>query len=218
MRPPDCKAKDPHFTGSYCMERKRISPRLKGALVVLSLVLATASIAYTAAQPKYSIQLIGTFWNTSQRLDSAGSGGQIGGKVVSYVAGDSEFVGSVVYIFAKNTTKLDTILTNYNKVAGVVMGGARTSFNGYADSASVGTLAATVGQVVYVLVNGRAWVTVDTQAGIAPGSEIIPSNRQGQRGRVAAKTTAIDSFYRAIGRIVDTGVIGTKRVANINIR
>lgn len=200
------------------MEAKRTRPRLRGALAVLGLVLATAAVAFVAAQPKYSIAGLATYWNTIQRQDSAGSGGQVGGKVITYVAGDSEFIGSVVYMFAKNTTKLDTVLTNYNKVVGVVVGGQRQSGQAFADSASVGTLAATSGQFVIVLTQGRAWVTVDTQAGITPGAVIIPSNRQGQRGRVAAKTTAIDSFYRAIGRIVDTGVIGTKRLANINIR
>lgn len=186
-------------------------------LAVLALfVCATAFTAVVATL--YPVARIATFWTSNQAFDSTNIG-VVGGQVITYLAGDSEWVGRVVYVSAKNTVKHDTILTNYNKVAGVVVGGTRTSNQAYPDSASVGTLAAVSGQRVFVLIQGRAWVTIDTVGtGISPGQVMIPSNKQGMRGRVAAKTTAIDSFYRAVGKLVDTGVVNTKRLINVNIK
>lgn len=189
---------------------------LKSFAILAAFVCSVSATAYVATL--YPIARIATFWTSNQNFDSTNIGVS-GGMVTTYLAGDSEWIGRVVYISAKNTVKEDTILTNYNKVAGVVIGGTRTSNQGYPDSASVGTLAAITGQRVYVLYQGRAWVTVDTVGtGISPGSVMIPSNKQGMRGRVAAKTTAIDSFYRAVGKLVDTGVVNTKRLINVNIK
>lgn len=186
-------------------------------LVPLLFLMAFTGIAAVVA-PTYPMVRLGSYWTSVQAFDSTNIGVS-GGQVLTYLAGDSEFVGSVAYISAKNTVKMDTILTHYNNVAGVVIGGSRTSFQGLPDSASVGTLAAIAGQRVFVLIQGRTWVTLDTVGtGISPGSMMIPSNKQGMRGRVAAKTTAIDSFYRALGKIVDTGVVNTKRLINVSIK
>ncbi len=171
-----------------------------------------ATIAFT------NVQRIGPFYTTAAPFDSTNIGA-VGGRVITFLAGDSEFVGSVVYVAAKNTTKLDTVLTHYNNTAGVVVGGSRNNMRGSTDSSDVGTLAAIAGQRVLVATQGRVWVTVDTVGtGIAPGTAVIPSNKQGMRGRVAARTTVIDTFNRIIGRLVDTGVVNTKRLINLNVK
>jgi hypothetical protein len=193
--------------------------RFKYLLVPLAFVLTVAmtSAVTMAVGQLYPAVRIGAYWTTNIAFDSTNVGA-VGGQVLPYLSGDSSWIGDVVYISAKNTIKHDTILTNYNNVAGVVVGGTRTSMQATADSGSVGSLAATNGQRVLVLTKGRAWVTLDTQPGAPPGTLMFPSNRQGQRGRVVKRTTAIDTFYRALGRIVDTGVLGTKRLINVSIK
>ena len=191
----------------------------KSLMILAGLVTAVVGIAAVDATIAFTnVQRIGPFYTTVTPFDSTNIGA-VGGRVVTYLAGDSEFVGSLVYVSAKNTTKLDTVLTHYNNTAGVVVGGSRTGMRGSTDSSDVGTLVAIAGQRVLVATQGRVWVTVDTVGtGIAPGTAVIPSNKQGMRGRVAARTTIIDTFNRIVGRLVDTGVVNTKRLINLNVK
>lgn len=190
--------------------------RLKGALVVALAVLSIAAVTFVA-QPKYNTTLIGTYWATSQRFDST-KGGGIGCRVEVYNAGDSEWVGDLTYLSAINTVKHDTVLANYNSIAGIVVGGQRLGMLSYADSTSVGTLAATSGQRVIICYDGRAWTTHDTTATTLPGTQIIPSNRQGQRGRYGSRTTAVDTFNRIFGKGLDTGLTARRTLVRITVR
>src|SRR5262245_30918439 len=194
----------------------------KPLMILAAFAVCVATSAFTSAYFAYTnVAKIGPFYTTSHAFDSLKSR-QVGGAVVTHTvaASESVSVGDVVYITGTAMTiKRDTILANYTRIAGVVVGGQRTNMQGAIDSTNVGTLAATGGQKALVLVRGRAWVTVDTiTGGISAGSTLIPSNRQGQRGRVTAKTTAIDSFYRKVGQIPDSGVAGRRAVVNVNIK
>ncbi len=192
---------------------------MRRGLAVLAFLACTMMVSAASAfvAVRYPLTRLGTYWTTVQSYDSTG-GAMVGAEALIYNSGDSSWIGDLVYISAKNQVKHDTILANYSKVAGVVIGGQRTAMQTYADSASVGTLAATAGQKVILAVRGRVWMTMDTTAGIAPGTLVVPSDRQGMRGRFKGKTTIVDTAYRVIGRLPDSGVTNTKRLVNLSIK
>jgi hypothetical protein len=81
--------------------------------------------------------------------------------------------------------------------------------------ADTSTVAAIVNQRVLVMERGRFWVLINSAAGIAPGIAVSPSTTA---GRVLARTTAIDTFNRIVGRLVDTGIVSKAALADIRIR
>lgn len=165
-----------------------------------------------------NVTRIGPFMMSTFAFDSNAIG-QVGNPGTNvYIAGESLFVCRSVYLSARNTVKNDSTIASYNKAMGIVIGGTRTSMQASTDSLGCADLAATVGQRVLVLSIGRTWVVMDTQAGVAPGTLIMTSSKPGMRGRMMAKTTPIDSLYRVMGRIIDSGALGRRVLAHINVK
>jgi hypothetical protein len=154
---------------------------------------------------------------TSSLAYDATTGGQAGGQVRYYVAGGTLLVGDVVYFSAANTVNKSATLANYNAIAGVVVGGTSLG-SGVASvaAADVGTTAATVGQTVYVLKQGRTWVANDANATLSAGALIQPSVTTA--GKVVVQASPIDSLYRNIGRVPIGGSASTTVLADINIK
>lgn len=111
-----------------------------------------------------------------QRLAS----GNFKGDVVIATAGGTLNVGDVVYWSAAGTVNKSTTSANYAAFAGVVVAGPGTSNLFTADDVTnvVGTQAATVGQDVYVQINGIA--TVQTAAAVAVNAILQVATTAGQ--------------------------------------
>jgi|SRR5678809_221714 len=174
--------------------------------------------AFTAFTTTYKqVKTLGPYYNTTEKY-SASLGGQAGGEVRIFLNGvDTLIVGDVVYISANNTVRKSATLANYNKVAGVVVGGTKTNMSGATSAPAATDTAATAGQQVLVLTTGRAWVRVDTVAvGIPAGTLIQPSIYVA--GKVMAKAASIDSLNRVIGRMIDSGGLSTQALAHINVK
>jgi len=187
--------------------------QLLGLAAVIALVSAFSSNAFVTTYP---LIRTGPAVTTTLPFDST-TGGQAG-CIQSRIfnANDSLRVGQVTYFTAKNKVDASATLANYNAIAGVVIGGARTSMATTFAIADTSTLAATANQRVILCITGRLYVLVDTvTGGIAPGKQIIPSL---VKGRVKERSTAIDTFYRVFGKMVDTGVRNSVALAQIAIR
>jgi hypothetical protein len=186
---------------------------VKKWLIPLMLVIATASVAFVATTSP--VQRLGPGFTSSEAFDSL-TGGQVGGEMRLYLADDTLRVGQVVYIKSRNKVAASATLANYNAIAGIVVGGARTSMQMAKRIADTSTVAATANQRVWVLNRGRFWVLIDTvTAGIAAGKQLVPS---AIAGRVTVKTINVDTFSRIFGKMVDTGIINKAALANINVR
>lgn len=180
---------------------------------VFGLVLATAFTSYFATV--IPIKQVGPYYASSTAFDSTNSG-QVGGVVKTYLAGDSERVGNVVYVSAKNTVSRSATIANYNAIAGVIVGGARTSMQAALSLSDTSTLAGIAGQKVLVLERGRAYVLIDDQTGFAPGLQVIAS--ASVSGRIRTRTTAIDTFFRVLGKTIDTAVTGKAVLVDVRAR
>lgn len=190
---------------------------MRRLLTIVGLIVATAGATFFTTS--YSqVQTIGPYFNSKIKFDTA-TGGGAGGEVRIFKNGvDTLIVGDVVYISAANTVRKSATLANYNTIAGVVVGGTSTNMAAVTSApAATDTAAKGATAKVLVLVSGRAWVRVDTvAAGIAAGTLLQPSIYVA--GKVMAKAAPIDSLYRVLGRIVDSGVASTQVLAHINIK
>ena len=187
---------------------------MKRLLALGAIICSVVTMAFVTTYA--SIARIGPFYTSTVGFDTA-AGGQVGGQVRYYKNGvDTLIVGDVVYLSANNTVRKSTTLANYNTIAGVVVGGNKTSMRGITSSPVSTDTAATANGTAIVLSCGRAYVRIDAAAGIAPGLLIQPSTNVA--GKVMAKASTIDSLYRSVGRLVDTGVVSTQVLANICIR
>jgi hypothetical protein len=175
-------------------------------------IFLTAFIATTVP-----VKQIGPWYTASTTFDSL-LGGQVGGEVKTYLAADTLRIGQVVYLSANNTAAKSATLANYNSLLGVVVGGQRVTSQGSVSVADTSTIAAIASQRVLVQSRGRAWVLFDTGAGLAPGTQLVPSVKSGMGGRAATRTTIIDTFYRVLGRAVDTVVSGKAVLINLSIK
>lgn len=175
--------------------------------VCVALPASSAQTVYTATVNKsYFIGSLAGFDSTL--------GGQAGGYVVTKIANDSLKVGDVVFDTASNRVAKSATLAMYNKIVGVVVGGARTSARGVISSSGVGTLAATANQRVVVLQRGRAWMK--SADSVYFGQEVIPSTAVA--GTFKRRTTAIDSLHRIIGRAVFTKDSGQAVLVDVTIK
>lgn len=183
----------------------------------LGLIAVITSIAGTAFVSTYaSVARIGPFYTSTVAFDTA-AGGQPGGQVRIFKNGvDTLIVGDVVYLSANNTVRKSTTLASYNTIMGVVVGGTKTSMRGLVSAPAATDTAALASQQVIVLSEGRAYVRIDAAAGIAPGLLLQPSATVA--GKVMARATTIDSLHRAIGRLIDTGIVSTQVLAHINVK
>jgi hypothetical protein len=189
--------------------------RKKALLKVLGLLGAVAmvtgfSVLLVTTVP---VRIVGPFFTTPIAFDSA-TGQQIGGQVQYYIASDSVRIGQLVYHSGHNTVAASATLANYNKIAGVVIGGTRQGMQASIAVADTSTLAATNGQRAIVLVRGRFWV-LDSAGGDGPGIVLRPS---GTAGRAAAALAAIDSNSRNFGRVIDTIIGGKTGLVQINVK
>jgi len=196
--------------------------RLKKGLL-LSLGLAgVLTLAAFSTPPAFLttvvVRVLGPWYTSPMPFDSSAIN-QVGGHVQFYLAGDSCWIGQIVFISAKNTVKPGTTLANYNTVAGVVVGGTRTSMQASVAVADTFTLAATANQRVIVMDVGRFWV-LDSGGGKSPGTLVRPTAASAihSGGRMASATTAIDTNYRVIGRLVDTSVSGKAALVQIHVK
>ena len=125
---------------------------MKKIAVLIGLVCAAGLVAFMSLQP---VSRIGPFFTTTTAWDTGG-GGQTGGYVQFYKvkATDSLKIGDVVFLkdsgTLTQTVSKSITIANYNSLAGVVVGGTRTTMQAYNDSGVVGTLAGTGGQTVIV--------------------------------------------------------------------
>lgn len=159
------------------------------------------------------VRIAGPFLTTPVAFDSA-TGSQIGCQVQYYIASDSSRIGQLVFHSGHNTVKPSATLADYNKIAGVVVGGTRTNMQASIAVADTSTLAAINGQRVIVCVRGRYWV-LDSAGGDGPGIILRPS---GTAGRAAAALAAIDSNSRNFGRVIDTIIGGKTGLVQINVK
>ncbi len=193
--------------------------RLRRFLPVVLMMVATAFItAATMITTTYSqVQTLGPYFNSKVKY-SATTGGQAGGEVRIVKNGvDTLIVGDVVYYTTDNVVRKSTTLTDYNHIAGVVVGGTKTSMAGATTIPLSTDTAATAGQQVLILTTGRAWVRIDTMgAPVVPGALITPSIYVA--GKVKVALAVPDSFNRIIGRLIDTGHTSTQVLAHVNIK
>lgn len=189
--------------------------RLRVGLLAGFVVLVSAFTSYLAVTTA-SIVKFGPFYASNNAFVGV-SGGQVGGRVQYYAAGDSVAIGDVVYIATADSVKRSATLANYNKLAGVVVGGTRTGGSAASIAAAdVGTLAATQGQTAYVLKQGRTWVANDANATLTAGALIQPSVTTA--GKVVVQAAIIDSLYRNVGRVPVGGLASTSVLADISIK
>lgn len=186
-----------------------------GAFTALILTAFTTSMFLTTVP----VRVLGPFYTTPVAWDSTNAL-QVGCHVQYYLSAtnDSARIGQVVYISSKNTVSHSATLANYNAIAGVVVGGTRTSMQASYVVGDTSTLVATTGQRVIVCDEGRAWVLVDTGPGVAPGLLVQPSVRAGSAGRITTKAATLDSLFRLVGRTVDTAIAGKAVLINVRIR
>lgn len=184
--------------------------KLLGLAIVIGLMGFTAFATITGLSPKQA----GPFFYAQTTYPTA-----CGGAVRTYLTGtnDTEKIGNVVYL-TQDSVKHSATLANYNSLAGVVVGGANTSMKGSCTVADTGAIAAFPGQQVLVLYSGRAYVLVDTEAGFAAGTGVVPSVKSAMAGRLAARGTAIDTFYRIFGKTADTAVSGKAVLVDVRVK
>lgn len=182
--------------------------KILAALVGLVLLIAAIPFVTTV-----TVRALGPFYTTPFPFDSA-TGQQIGGQVQYYIASDSVRIGQVVYISGHNTVATSATLANYNKLAGVVVGGTRTGMQASVSASDTSTLAATANQRAIVLTRGRYWV-LDSTGGIGPGLIVRPS---GTAGRIAVALSAIDTNARNFGRVIDTVKSGASGLIQISVK
>jgi hypothetical protein len=189
---------------------------MKKRLLFLGAI-CVAITAFSAFVTTYSQPVgIGPYFNTKEKYVAA-TGGAPGGEVRVFKNGvDTLIVGDVVYQSAINTVRKSTTLVNYNSIAGVVVGGTRTAMSAATTVPTSTDTAAYANQQVLVMTSGRTWVRIDAAAPIVAGTLIIPSTTVA--GKVKGNPGVIDSFYRAIGRLIDTGVVSTQVLAHVNVK
>lgn len=189
--------------------------RLQRFLGVLAIVGAIGGL--TAATMAYSnVTGIGTFWRSTAPYDTA-RGWRIGGETRVYRdSTDTLLVGDVVYLSRSNTIHKSATLANYNTIAGVVVGGTVTGMQGARDSANVGDTATLAHGTVLVLKCGRTWIKPDS--GLSPGAQLLPSTATAGQAHARIAAAVVDTFNRAYGQLVDSGVSGVASLANICVR
>lgn len=176
---------------------------------LLAAVAAVAFISSGAANVLFTTQTvarIGGYYTTSVPFDSL-TGGGAGGRVVVAITGgttDSLKAGDVVYWSDTNKVTKSATLANYTTIAGVVVGGQRTSppLATLMSSSDVGTLVATSGQRVVICKSCRAWMRSSNNAAWIAGRIVLPSDSIAGRLDTNLTASIIDTFGRRVGRTV----------------
>lgn len=191
----------------------------KRALVLgmLALAVVAGSAFKSAFLTTVTVRVVGPFYTSPMPFDST-LGNQVGGHVQFYLAADSCRIGQLVALTSARSVAPTTTLATYNKLVGVVVGGTRTGMQASLAVADTSTLAATANQKVIVMDIGRYWL-LDSGA-VPPGSLVSPAlgGSLTAAGRIKIMPTAIDSNYRAVGRAIDTILIGKAGLVQIHIK
>jgi hypothetical protein len=189
---------------------------LRGATIALLVLVGMGAGYALPTLTTYPILRLTPFY-TSNIAWVGSTGGQVGGRINFFIAADSLKIGDVVYITTLDSVTKSTTIANYNTIAGVVVGGTRSSSQASVASADVGTLCATAGQTVYVLKQGRTWMANDSMAaGITGGALVKPSIYNA--GKIGLKGAALDSLNRVIGRAVFAAAASTTVLVDVNIK
>lgn len=191
-----------------------------GALAIIALGIFAMGFAPTiAAITGVTPRNAGVYFYSQANFDSATIGG-VGGvvKVYQVDAADTERIGDIAFISSKNSVKHSATITDYNAIAGVVVGGTATSMQASYVVGDTSTIAGLPGQQVLVLERGRAWVLADTQAGFAPGNQVLASIKSGMGGRLNKRLTTIDTFFRIFGKTIDTTISGKAVLVDVRVR
>lgn len=186
----------------------------KFTLLGLVVMVAVVSTAATMQLAPYAVQRTQPYI-TSLSPYVATTSGQAGGIVRVFRARDTLKFGDVVFRGGIDTVAKSATLANYNTLTGVVVGGFRFSpaMATSASAADSGRIAARPGEQVWVLQQGRAWVTNDANGALTTGLRVIPSDATA--GAVETVTTAIDTNYRVIGKAV--GAIAASKFTLIDV-
>lgn len=183
--------------------------------VVAGIALAVFAMAFGSQVVAYiNVGRLPAFYTSQVQFDSL-RGGHIGGHVLTYKCAATLKVGDVVYRSTSNTVNKSSTITNYNAIAGVVVGGTWKGFQAAIDSVNLGDTACVANGRAVVLNQGRTWVDLDAAGGVVPGGLLFPSTTTA--GLVKAAPAAIDTFLRTVGRAVDTGATSAIIQADINV-
>jgi len=137
--------------------------------------------------------------------------GSVGGDILPFTAAAALNIGDAVYISAADTVAKSNTPANYQKFAGIVVGGKATYNQVGTLSTDVGVAAAATGEIVLVQRSGKAWVVADaaivagallTQGATTAGRvDDSASATQGQIIGLAlqAATNAADKLQMLIG-------------------
>ena len=85
----------------------------------------------------------------------------LGGNVIPFIAGATLNVGDIVYVSAADTVNKSNTVANYQKFAGVVVGGYRTNYNVITNPNDYGIQAAQANETVLVQNRGKALCIAD---------------------------------------------------------
>lgn len=187
-------------------------------LLAIGLVAVSAAFTTYVAATYYSVGRFTPYY-TSNAAWTTSAPGQAGGRVNTYIVGTADTLkfGDVVWLTGVgDSVHKSATLANYNTIAGVVVGGQRMSGGAGIAASDSGTIAGTAGQYVYVLKQGRAWVNNDANGTIAGGVSVIPSDATA--GFVETRTTAIDTLFRTIGRVVVSTAASKFMLVDVNVR
>lgn len=192
------------------MNRKRTLLGLLAAVLTISAAPVIATY--------YSVARFTPYY-TSSAAWTVSAPGQAGGRVNTFTVGTADTLkfGDVVWLTGVgDSVHKSATLANYNTIAGVVVGGQRMNGATGIASSDSGTIAGTAGQYVFVLKQGRAWVLNDANGTIAGGVSVIPSDATA--GAVETRTTAIDTLFRTIGRVVVSTAASKMMLVDVNVR
>lgn len=197
------------------MLRKKIVGLIGGLVAVLTIAAFSSGVLVTTVP----VRVLGPWFTTPMPFDSTNIN-QVGGHVQFYNAADSVWVGQIVSFASVNKVKTVSTIDSTNRVAGVVVGGTRTSMQASIARGDSSTLAAIAGQRVIVMDFGRYWI-LDSAGAKIPGSLVRASlgGTRLARGRISLATAnVIDTFYRVVGRLVDTSLGGTNALVQIHVK
>lgn len=90
-----------------------------------------------------------------------------GGLVLAFLAGAALNIGDAVFVSAAHTVNKSNVAANYQKFAGIVVGGQAVDFRVLQEDGHVGLAAAAIGQIVLVGYFGKFKVVADAAIVVA---------------------------------------------------
>ena len=147
-------------------------------------------------------------------------GASPGGEVEMYAAGAALNVGDVVYFSAAfSVNKSATAGTTLGKLAGVVVGGAKTDMRACTRKLDVGLQAAATGEAVLVLVKGKTYVVA--AAALSAGDLVAADTTTAGRVKAGTHTTdlAAGNSGNLVGNLLEAAAgAASVALARINLQ